>query len=90
MATAGKRSSVDYFVSRNITTAVNGISSSALHNRSLDSTISLLNFELYVARVKKDSLSRTTHYLLQVFLRLFGESPECRRYNHYSIILQNI
>ena len=78
MATVGRRPALDLLSGRNLSTA-NGISQLAQHNRSLESTISLLNYELYVANLKKDNLPRITHYLLQIFLKLFGESSECRR-----------
>lgn len=42
-------------------------------------TLHLLSYELYVARIRKESLSSVTHSLLQLLLRLFGESSDCRR-----------
>ncbi len=45
----------------------------------MEPTMHLLNFELYVAKIPKDSLSSATHSLLQILLRLFSENPDCRR-----------
>lgn len=43
-------------------------------------TVHLLNYELYVASIPKDTLSSATHSLLQLLLQLFQEDSECRRY----------
>lgn len=51
-----------------------------LTRKEMESTVHLLNYELYVARIPKDDLSSATHSLLQILLRLFGESQDCRRY----------
>ena len=45
----------------------------------MESTVHLLDSELYLASISKDSLPSVTHSLVKLLLRLFGPSPECRR-----------
>lgn len=45
----------------------------------LESTIHLLDYELYVASIPKNSIVSATHTLLQVLLKLFGSNLDYRR-----------
>ena len=75
-----KRNVSEVVTMRIASNAINSISQNISQNDGLESTICLLSFQLYVARIGKDVLSHSTHFLLQILLRLLGESPECRRY----------
>ena len=48
----------------------------------LESTIHLLDYELYVASIPKDCLASATHALLKILLKLFGTKVDYRRYVH--------
>ncbi len=45
----------------------------------MESTVHLLENELYVASLDKDSLPSLSHSLVGVLLRLLGPQPECRQ-----------
>ena len=45
----------------------------------MDPTVHLLDYELYLASIPKESLSSVTHSLLEILLKLFQEDSACRR-----------
>lgn len=78
---ASRKRSTTELVGRKMSDVINStLSQVLLSQNGLESTISLLSFHLYVARINKEDLSHSTHYLLQILLRLLGEGPQCRRY----------
>ena len=75
---ARKRSLADN--SSNISGSGNRRRSSFFERRSeMDPTVHLLDYELYLASIPKESLSSATHSLLEILLKLFQEDSACRR-----------